>query len=89
MEWRFKMVGCSQCGTCCLYVEVKMRHNSFDKPWVDFLKVTRPDVFIFTNEGRNMKIVSPCIHLDRETNTCNIYSSRPDTCREYTCRVEN
>ena len=76
---------CKECGTCCLYVEVKMKNNSFDQQWMDFLKVTRPDVFIFTNNNKNMKIVAPCIHLNRETNKCSIYEARPITCREYQC----
>ncbi len=80
------MTKCKQCGTCCLYVEIKMKNNSFDKQWRDFLKVTRPDKFIFTNGNKNLKIVDPCIHLDRSTNTCKIYNNRPKTCREYQCR---
>ena len=80
------MADCEQCGTCCLYVEVKMRNNAFDKQWIDFLKVTRPDGFIFTNGNKNLKIVAPCKHLDRATNRCNIYDKRPVTCREYQCQ---
>ena len=76
---------CKQCGLCCLYVEVKMKNNSFDKQWMTFLKVTRPDIFIFTNDNKNMKIVAPCIYLDRLNNKCKIYEDRPDTCKEYQC----
>jgi len=82
------MIKCEQCGTCCLYVEVKMKNNSFDQQWMDFLKVTRPDCFIFTNDNKNMKIVVPCVHLNRETNKCNIYEDRPTVCREYQCEKE-
>ena len=80
------MSDCEQCGTCCLYVEVKMRNNAFDKQWIDFLETTRPDGFIFTNGNKNLKIVSPCRHLDRATNKCKIYDKRPATCREYQCQ---
>jgi len=80
------MTKCKQCGTCCLYVEVKMQNNAFDKQWRDFLKVTRPDNFIFTNGNKNLKIVVPCVHLNRKTNKCNIYDNRPKTCREYQCQ---
>jgi Fe-S-cluster containining protein len=80
------MGDCKQCGNCCLYVEVKMRNNAFDKQWRKFLKVTRPDTFIFTNSNKNMKIVAPCKHLDIETNKCKIYYKRPKTCREYECQ---
>ena len=76
---------CNQCGNCCLFVEVKMKNNGFDKQWIDFLKTTRPDMFIFTNDDKNMKIVSPCIHLDRHTNRCKIYEDRPEQCRQYQC----
>ena len=80
------MTKCKQCGTCCLYVEVKMKNNAFDKQWREFLKVTRPDNFIFTNKNKNLKIVVPCIHLNRTNNKCNIYENRPVTCREYECK---
>jgi len=76
---------CEGCGTCCLYVTVKMKNNSFDKQWREFLKITRPDNFIFTNKNKNLKIVVPCIHLDRLTNKCKIYENRPLTCRKYQC----
>ena len=80
------MSDCKKCGTCCLYTEVKMKNNAFDKQWRDFLKVTRPDNFIFTNGNKNLKIVVPCIHLNRATNKCGIYDNRPKTCREYQCQ---
>ena len=76
---------CKECGTCCLYVEVKMKNNGFDEQWIKFLKVTRPNIFLFSNNNKNMKIVAPCIHLDRLNNKCKIYDDRPDTCKEYQC----
>jgi len=63
-----------------------MKNNSFDRQWRDFLKMTRPDKFIFTNDNKNLKIVDPCVHLDRLTNTCKVYNNRPKTCREYQCQ---
>ncbi len=79
------MNGCTQCGTCCLFVEMQMGKTAFDKQWVDFLKATRPNNFMFSNDNKTLKIISPCVHLNRETNKCSIYETRPAKCREYQC----
>ena len=82
------MSNCKQCGLCCLYVEMKMGKTAFDKQWMEFLRVTRPDNFIFSKDGKTLKIISPCKHLDKDKK-CRIYENRPDTCKEYECVRNN
>ena len=77
---------CRKCGTCCLFVEMQMKNTAFDKQWIEFLKITRPNNFILTNNDKTLKIISPCIHLNIETKECNIYEDRPTVCREYQCK---
>ena len=76
---------CEQCGICCLFVEMQMGKTAFDKQWIEFLKVTRPSTFIFTNNNKTLKIVAPCVHLNMKTRECGIYENRPTTCKEYSC----
>jgi len=66
--------------------EMKIGEKKFsDFVKITGLKATRPDMFIFTNDNKNMKIIAPCVHLNRLTNKCGIYEDRPITCREYCC----
>ncbi len=80
------MSECKKCGDCCLFTTVRMKYNSFDKNYIEFLEKTRPNMFIFTNNNKTMKIVAPCIHFNRKTNLCGIYEDRPQKCKDYICR---
>jgi Fe-S-cluster containining protein len=78
-------VECKKCGLCCLFVEVNMKHNSFDKEWMDFITTTRPDNFIFANNNKTLKIVQRCKYL--KDNQCSIYENRPEKCKNYFCKA--
>jgi len=78
-------MSCKECGDCCLFIQVNMKHNAFDEEFIDFLKKTRPSGAFFSTDKKKMKIVMPCIHFDRATNLCKTYEDRPDKCKKYTC----
>ncbi len=78
---------CEKCGDCCLFTTVRMKNNCFDDEYKVFLEKTRPNMFLFTDNNRTMKIVAPCVHFDRTTNLCKIYSERPEKCKKYVCRA--
>jgi len=78
---------CKRCGDCCLFTTIKMKNNGFDKEYIDFLEKTRPNMFLFLDNNKTMRVVAPCIHFDRSSNRCKIYESRPKKCKKYFCKV--
>jgi len=56
-------MSCKKCGDCCLFITVKMKHNGFDQEYIDFLEKTRPNMFLFSDDNKTMKIVAPCVQL--------------------------
>jgi len=76
---------CKKCGDCCLFTTVKMKNNSFDKEYMDFLEKTRPNMFLFSDDNKTMRIIAPCICFDRADNSCKIYEDRPEKCKNYFC----
>jgi len=78
-------MSCKKCGDCCLFTTIKMKHNGFDQEYIEFLEKTRPNMFLFSNDNKTMKIVAPCVHFDRQTNLCKIYNDRPQKCKDYEC----
>jgi len=83
------MSECNKCGDCCLFTSVKMKNNSFDKDFIDFLEKTRPNTFIFKDNNKTLRIVAPCVHFDRASNLCKIYDNRPEKCKDYNCEKGN
>jgi len=79
------MSECKRCGDCCFFTTVKMKNNEFDIDYRDFLEKTRPNMFLFSEDNKSMRIVAPCVHFDRATNLCKIHDERPKKCRDYYC----
>ena len=54
----------------------RLRHKAYEEPQVEILSENQQYVFPLTNDLK-------CVFLHRDTLKCQIYSERPDVCRNY------
>ena len=86
---------CSYCpGKCCRYFALPIDTPESQKEY-DNMRwyLLHERAAIFVDDGTwYLLVYSPCNFLDKETNLCSIYETRPNICREYSsdeCEYED
>ena len=63
---------CSKCGACCKLLSIPCQ-GRIERAWLEARKIGIGKEKLF--------VVFPCQYLDQATNRCNIYLTRPISCK--------
>lgn len=72
---------CARCGYCCL---------NFNPIIVEPNEVSNYGMkgLVLDEDGQKFRIKQPCVHLN-ESNECDIYEKRPNSCRNFPLKTQN
>jgi len=76
---------CIKCAECCEYVEFPVTMLNVEV--IDYF-MNRGNQFYINEAGVTMfRLYDPCVHL--KDGLCDIYDTRPTTCRSFMCKVKD
>jgi len=80
---------CKTCGKCCQQVVFSFKISAMDADFLRWVELHNIEVLIQpdTDKGE-FHIKQVCRHLT-EDNTCGIYKTRPEICREFPSKPEH
>lgn len=70
---------CKKCGSCCRFLFVRVKKETVDTFWMNVHNIK---TIYIDEEDVGLLIPVKCNQLDGE-NQCSIYSTRPQTCKDY------
>jgi Fe-S-cluster containining protein len=87
---RKRMADVSQCARCqpakcCMYFSLEIDRPTTKRDYDDFMWfLAHENVSIYLwNKSWYLMVHNRCVFLDRKTNLCSIYDTRPAMCREH------
>jgi Fe-S-cluster containining protein len=73
-------LACTNCGTCCAYVQIGVRAET--ARWLELHGLPT----VQDNGTWQLRFDTPCEWRDEERGVCTDYENRPAVCRDYYCK---